>query len=37
MHVLIHLFEPGLLVGEHLADEDPALVPADVSAEMPYS
>ena len=32
MHVLIHLFQPDLFVAEHLADENPALVPADVPA-----
>jgi hypothetical protein len=32
VHVFIHLFKPDLLVPEHLADENPALVPADISA-----
>ena len=32
VHVLIHLFEPDLFVTEHFADENPALVPTDVSA-----
>src|SRR5665213_2392998 len=32
VHVLVHLLKPNLLVAEYFADEDPALVPADVSA-----
>lgn len=30
MHVLIHLFQPDLFVAENFADEDPALMPANV-------
>jgi hypothetical protein len=32
MHVFIHLFEPGFFVAEYFADENPPLVPADISA-----
>jgi hypothetical protein len=32
MHVFIHLFEPDFFVAEYFADENPPLVPADVSA-----
>ena len=31
MQVLIHLFEADLFVAEVLADEDPALVPIDIT------
>jgi hypothetical protein len=32
MHVLIHLFQPDFFVAENLADENTALVPANVPA-----
>lgn len=32
MHILIHLLEPDLFVAKNFADEDPTLVPTDVSA-----
>jgi hypothetical protein len=32
VHIFIHLFEPDLFVPEHFTDEDPTLMPADVSA-----
>ena len=32
VHVFVHLLKPNLFVAEHLADKNPSLVPADVSA-----